>query len=421
MSSAVTRLEKIANATPMRDNYSGEDPDYKGIVSSTSDNNGRRPDLNKNLYNRDVSDDATKRVAGNSKRYGAALYLGKEGNKDMYAKREGVEGYEAFMIHNADSAKDKMERSTISDYAKQSGINNAMKEMNEEGIKMTSQISGFIDTKARNGGDNAVITMLPEDGTMTKEQRDRVLEILKRNGVVQSNISQVEQAELEKDPNSKKMFTKEHLIENKEVMDMVAGSKGGKLSVPKVERNEDDGMNDKEGATSSESNGKKEKDKNTENVSVDHKAIRGKTMPADGRYVDHDKGADSSISKRLMRNDSTMEKYKELDEMIKLDSKDKKAELKNGKVKLTNLRNGKTEESDMNAEMADAFKRGKKGKKGNDKFSEDDVNEPEKKNGAKSLSLIEKEDKEEKENGKKEEKVTEKGKKKKEKKNKKTK
>lgn len=369
MANNVTNLEKVSNSIPQRDNYTQEDVNYNGLMSNVKpakfkeNISGIKPnhEMNKRLYNRDISNDPMSRAKNNPKRYGTAIYLGKDGNKDMYVKKEGGEGSDAYLMNSADSTSDGLERSNIADYSKQVGVNNAMKELYDLGVKMTSQINSFQSNDARFGGDNAVITVIPQDGMLTDEQRDTVIEVFKKHGVIQGNVSIVNQADIEKEPEAKSIFSKQHRVDEKDAVDMISGVKENKLSVPKVEK--------LDGKMTNSDYISKAIPVNLEhkNVKIDYKKVAEQHPTFDGKSVGHEKGTESEMMKRLAGNDESLLKHADIEKSLK--SKNTSIKRDGDTLTLNDEENKNIITEKMRPEFIDAITTGKHAKNNSKKLS----------------------------------------------------
>lgn len=356
-------LESLKSGGAGRDAYEFEDVNKQGIVTeitSKKDDEMRKKttsEFKDQMYNKDISDDPKSRLRNNTKRYGIALYLGKDGNNDQYVQKTGVEGTDAYIFKDTDSAEGGMKRSNVMDYAKQSGLDNALMDLRGKGINMASQINSLQDHGQKAGGEKVIIMVRPESGTLDGDQRKEVLDVMMANGVTDSNVQLVNQAEVEKDSEAKWVFSKQQAISKDIAMDSIAGIDEKGISMPGTSNKIDNDVNDKkqqmekEGKTMTD-NSKKLRvlEKNEDDKDWISKIGDNK----DGTMNKHQLHKDAPAMKKLSEKDEKQDiDDSELDEIIKKGTKandEYEFENKNGNMTIKNRKTGKTFSTGKNAQ-----------------------------------------------------------------------
>jgi hypothetical protein len=342
MADVARRFRSVANSGAVYGDYSTEDPGNVGINTKLGESKGnnnikvesprftsmamkQKVDMKgSETIDYDVTPNVLNRAKNNAKKYNTTIYLGKEGNEDLYLGNVGKEGIQRYTFSEKDSAESENKRSTITDYSKSTGLSNAIMQAKEEGINLDAKIMKSDDKEARMGGDIVTVQVSPISGTMTNDERKKLIEILTKNGVISEAVQEYKSADLMKEPNAKHMFSKQAYLEPSEANEMMMGVDGDKLALPPRVKEEKQGMskmNVKDYANVDENGNVVMKDREKGPHSPFGK------MLTDGE-IENDKGA-KALEKMNAMGDKKEEKYE--------------FKRKDGRIKVTDKETGKDE------------------------------------------------------------------------------
>lgn len=342
MADVARRFRSVANSGAVYGDYSTEDPGNLGINTNlkkgtevkgveiesprfTSMAMKQKVDMKgTESIDYDLTPNVLNRTKNNAKKYNTTVYLGKDGNEDLYLGNIGKEGIDRYIFAEKDSAESDTKRSTITDYSKSVGLSNAIMQAKEEGINLDAKIMKSDDKDARMGGDIVTVQVSPIAGTLTESERKKVIDLLTKNGIITEAVQEYKSADLMKEPNAKHMFSKQAYLEPSEANELMMGADGDKLALPPRVKEE-----------------KKEKKK------IDIKDYANVDDSGNVVLKDKEKGALSPFGKLL--TDSEIENDKDAMALEKInshgDKKNEKYEFKrkDGRMKVTDKETGKDE------------------------------------------------------------------------------